>query len=294
MSSLFYYLTIYYLLPSFVTSLALNTPQNSKGSISLTKPVNNSTIKDVLLLNPNTTTILTTARIDCDERRFGNPPAASCKNAIAQIPQDPATITRNPNRRYGPRGWGTWDVTLPKRYISSDGQCIIDLGQTSAPSHVRNSDLLGAGTIIQRECVEKDTPPWGGQVFDMADEMNFLFTMRVYSPPFIRCSNTPPAARPESPSCQTILNTMKVTIAPTKFGAVGIADVDEHLPQTLTEPTGKCSITIDTTAPDSQASWYDLWQAAVALDGMCVRAGRPGKARFLGMNRKLVVEMKKS
>lgn len=96
---------------------------------------------------------------------------------------------------------------------------------------------------------------------------------------------------------------MKVTIAPTKFGAVGIADVDEHLPQTLTErehqlqfeldgfvllircespATGKCSITIDTTAPDSEASWYDLWQAAVALDGMCVRAGRPGKARFLG------------
>lgn len=46
--------------------------------------------------------------------------------------------------------------------------------------------------------------------------------------------------------------------------------------------TGKCSITIDTTVPDSEASWYDLWQAAVALDGMCARAGKMGKARFLG------------
>ena len=46
--------------------------------------------------------------------------------------------------------------------------------------------------------------------------------------------------------------------------------------------TGQCKITIDTTAPDDTASWYDLWQAAVALDGMCARGGRTGKARFLG------------
>lgn len=65
--------------------------------------------------------------------------------------------------------------------------------------------------------------------------MNFLFTIRAYEPPSIRCSNTPPAARPESPSCQTILDNMKVTVAPTTFGAAGIPDVEEHLPQTLTE-----------------------------------------------------------
>ena len=46
--------------------------------------------------------------------------------------------------------------------------------------------------------------------------------------------------------------------------------------------TGKCSFTVDTTAPDDAASWYDLWQAAVALDGMCARTGRAGKSRFLG------------
>lgn len=28
---------------------------------------------------------------------------------------------------------------------------------------------------------------------------------------------------------------MKVTVAPTTFGAAGIPDVEEHLPQTLTE-----------------------------------------------------------
>ena len=49
--------------------------------------------------------------------------------------------------------------------------------------------------------------------------------------------------------------------------------------------TNTCAISIDITAPDDEASWYDLWQAAVALDGMCARVGRTGKARFLGRSR---------
>ena len=75
---------------------------------------------------------------------------------------------------------------------------------------------------------------------------------------------------------------------------------------------GGCTITFDSTAPEDTASWYDLWAAAVALDGMCARGGKTGKSRFLGevtriwlpvylnahfaflgANRKLVVEMKK-
>ncbi|CAF9934844.1 MAG: hypothetical protein ALECFALPRED_006161 [Alectoria fallacina] len=87
---------------------------------------------------------------------------------------------------------------------------------------------------------------------------------------------------------------MKASTHLTTFGAVGIFGVEEYLPQVLTEPTGKCSITVDTTAPNDAASWYDLWQAVVALDGMCARGGRAGKSRFLGIGRKLVVEIKKS
>lgn len=94
---------------------------------------------------------------------------------------------------------------------------------------------------------------------------------------------------------------MNASVAQTTFGAAGIPDVQENLPQVLNEgechsfirytcvaksaselATGTCSITIDTTAPDDTASWYDLWQAAVALDGMCARAGKAGKSRFLG------------
>lgn len=119
MSSLSSYLAIYYLLLTFVISLALHPPQIPDGSITLTKPslLSESLNASAGLENSNTAPILTLAKIDCDDRRFGNPPAASCKDALAQIPQDPATIITDPERSYGPRGKGSWDVNLPKRYV---------------------------------------------------------------------------------------------------------------------------------------------------------------------------------
>ena len=52
--------------------------------------------------------------------------------------------------------------------------------------------------------------------------------------------------------------------------------------------TSTCAIHIDIIAPDDRAAWYDLWQAAVALDGMCARKGRTGKSRFLGKLRRVI------
>ena len=122
------------LLPLFVTSLALHPPPGSYGSLTLTTPSSssllpslntsvttvNSTFKQVLLLNQNTASLQTDIKIDCDERHFGNPPVASCQDAIAQLPRDPEMFIRHPVSTYGPRGQGAWDVTLPKRYISSE------------------------------------------------------------------------------------------------------------------------------------------------------------------------------
>ena len=86
---------------------------------------------------------------------------------------------------------------------------------------------------------------------------------------------------------------MKVSRDQTSFAASGVDPAAEVLPQTLTEPTGTCSITIDIDAPDDVGSWYDIWQAVVALDGMCARSGKVGKARFLGAGRKLTVRIYK-
>lgn len=57
--------------------------------------------------------------------------------------------------------------------------------------------------------------------------------------------------------------------------------------------TGQCRILVDITAPQDQASWYDIWAAAVALDGMCARAERAGKSRFLGEKFHFILSMQR-
>ena len=67
------------------------------------------------------------------------------------------------------------------------------------------------------------------------DEETFVLTVRRNNPPFIRCAGAPASQRPQTSACQTILNNMKASTGQTSFGARGIPDVDETLPQTLTE-----------------------------------------------------------
>ena len=131
MSSFSCYLALCGLLAPFVMSLALNAPQNADGSLTLIQPssllppvnasaaTDDSTVEDVLRLKATT---LKDPQVDCDGRRFGNPPVASCKDVVAYMlnQQDPATLLRDPTLSYGPRGQGAWDVKLPKRYISSE------------------------------------------------------------------------------------------------------------------------------------------------------------------------------
>lgn len=127
----------------------------------------------------------------------------------------------------------------------------------------------------------------------LAEEENFVITTQEYRPPFIRCQPQGPATRPKSSACATILNTMKASTGQTSFATSGAGPADETLPQTLTEPTGQCTIVVGVTASGETASWYDIWQAAVALDGMCARSGKAGLSRFLGTGRKLTVEISK-
>ena len=46
----------------------------------------------------------------------------------------------------------------------------------------------------------------------------------------------------------------------------------------MTAPDGLC----DTTGPVESVSFFDIWAAAVAINGMCVRRGKTGKAIGLG------------
>lgn len=118
----------------------------------------------------------------------------------------------------------------------------------------------------------------------MGVEENMQLVMRGYtSSPIIRCQNQPAAKRPTSRGCLNILQDMLASTEQSHFAVAGAAEPSaERLPRTFYDVGGECSITVDITAPEETASWYDIWQAAVALDGKCARFGGTGLARFLG------------
>ncbi|KAL8846862.1 MAG: hypothetical protein Q9221_008061 [Calogaya cf. arnoldii] len=236
------------------------------------------------------------------------------------MPQ-PSPRMLNRRRSYGPRGGAAQHYDQHKYFAKSapaDGKCIIDIKQDSYPSHELDFNLYSAAFIIRQECLEKAEPPWGGVGFRMGEtvhadsdnakqlnsmpgeEGNLNLTIQAYIPPFTRCEGAPPARRPNHEACQKIINNiMKASTARTTFAVGGfpVPEPVERLPQTLaarlSTAGGGCTITIDTTAPEDTASWYDIWAAAVAVDGMCVRAGKTGRSRFLGTRRKLTVQITK-
>ena len=192
------------LLLSFAISLvSLGARQSQAGSLQLAKPASllpasnasaqadRSPSRDVLLLN--TDAVTHGAKVVCDDHLFGNPPAASCQDAVNQMYVDPSVLDKDPTYTYGPRGLGVWDVNLPKRYIScepfldlsrgwtedwwlsyfplgnfaaklinvgciADGLCVVDFTQVSTPSHVKLFDVLSAAAVMQAKCVNLVTP----------------------------------------------------------------------------------------------------------------------------------------
>ncbi len=133
MQSFSYYLTLPCVLSVLVVSIALNPPHVPN---SLILGLNSSLIPTITNTSESTnaatsaalpllgSTLTAIPLVVCDDNIFGRPPAASCREAISQIPNDPATIIRNPKLSIGPRGLGHWDVSLPKRFISCNSYCL--------------------------------------------------------------------------------------------------------------------------------------------------------------------------
>lgn len=283
------YLALWCLFPSIVVSLALNAAQDGTNLLTPVRPSVPLSISNMSTTITNSTSLGDDGpSIHCDDALYGHPPVASCRDTVNYLRHDAGSLL-SPAQSFGPRGEGIhWDVPLPFRVISSDGKCIIDYTQTSSPSHVRPADIFAAGQITQAQCVETGPPPFGGQATNLGLERNFVMTLRSYVPPFIKCRESPPAQQPVTEACATILSTMQATEERVVFGPASTSDVQEVLPRMLTEPTGKCTIYIANISGFSdRASWYDLWAAAVALDGMCARSGKTGQAYVLGAYRKL-------
>ena len=51
-------------------------------------------------------------------------------------------------------------------------------------------------------------------------------------------------------------------------------------------------MTISTLGRSDEAKWWDIWKAAVQLNGMCVRAGKKGKNPRLGVEWQLSIDVR--
>ena len=56
--------------------------------------------------------------------------------------------------------------------------------------------------------------------------------------------------------------------------------------ESLAAPDDLCLLQFDTPGPTEEVSWYDIWAAVVAINAMCIRKGKTGKATGLGKLRR--------
>ena len=123
-------------------------------------------------------------------------------------------------------------------------------------------------------------------------------TLQQYYPPEVQCSpRTRPAGSLNATACQILLDQMLTTTSSQTFGRRGDPGVDVPLAQhfasrmliihripgtikilTAFAASGDCSITLLMDGPPVPMTWHEIWGAAVAVAGMCVREAKLGTA----------------
>lgn len=68
-------------------------------------------------------------------------------------------------------------------------------------------------------------------------------------------------------------------------------EVQESLPLELISVNEGCALRILSDAATDVETWFHLWEATVALNAMCVRAGKLGTAIRLGLRGNLFMEI---
>ena len=125
--------------------------------------------------------------------------------------------------------------------------------------------------------------------------------MRQYFPK-VKCG---PPSRPDgaldAEACQSLLDGMLTTSSSQIFGQRGTPGVEVPLPKRFSSrkpphlkwrqrdikhlretdclsTSGDCSIALSMEGPPLLATWHEIWGAAVAVGGMCVRSSKLGTA----------------
>ncbi|KAL8738329.1 MAG: hypothetical protein Q9181_000872 [Wetmoreana brouardii] len=212
--------------------------------------------------------------IYCDGARYrGNLRTPSCVDAFSTIPRLQHFQT------FGARiGAGAYDVALPQRFISGDGLCIIEivLKDGATKGQAKYADILKSGRDLLFNCAQRGV---GGIATDIGTDGALGLIMTSYVPR-VECDAEVPV--PPIGNCKNnLIDRMMTSSVQKYFGnkrdRYGRPDI--ILPKFLREIGGKCMAVLQSLGDTDLSSWYQIWEGAQAVYGMCLRFGRTGRAR---------------
>ncbi|MCJ1453921.1 hypothetical protein MMC28_004270 [Mycoblastus sanguinarius] len=204
--------------------------------------------------------------------------------------------TRTGNLTIGPRAQTAmtyslqYDLQLPVRWISGDGRCIFDIVKRGPNLQTQATalEIQAAGVSLLNLCL-KDGGGQGGIASGVGPSGDIGVILRPYTPRNVDCGNTGPGAFAND--CDLMGQTMQAATAPlVRFGPKESPDTDVGLPFIWAmRPPRRCTRVL---ASEELGAWdtstfFDLWQAFVAIKGMCVRYGRKGRMKGLGTGGKM-------
>lgn len=238
----------------------------------------------------------TNANIRCDGSRFGyDLNQTSCVDAWASIPIDDNMVT------YGVRYQGRWEALLPIRYLSPNGQCAIDIThrQRIISDRARNVDISAAAHVLLEDCVirtaSRTKRPVGGTLTGIGVSGGLSVHVRSYKPD-VECVNEPLFDGYEA--CSKALGMMYVSYKPLIFthDAETPSPFKSILPKGGAKFTARgrnpCTITVELMDEvEDTASWFELWEGAVAVSEMCVKQGKAGISFGNGRDGRLTVSL---
>jgi hypothetical protein len=106
----------------------------------------------------------------------------------------------------------------------------------------------------------------GGFMKNVGRKDNLIVSILSYTP-HVTCSKIT-APDLDKGQCAHVMNEMYADPQTHVFGPRGEAGVEAGLPYTW---AGSCAVIVNTRGPLDTASWYEVWEGARAVAGMCVR-----------------------
>ncbi|KAI4225841.1 MAG: hypothetical protein L6R36_003597 [Xanthoria steineri] len=241
------------------------------GSLVLETPDGNETVLFNQTWSPNVGSF-----ISCGARYRTDLKVMSCQDAVNRISDDVGDM------RFGYDKYGVEvDVHLPSRYISYDGLCTIDIvlkdGVLAATGTYRELSLAAIGLL--HRCVAPHHN--GGIAMGLGRDTEIGLIMTSFKPRVTcRRGNAPPIG-----NCKHLQDTMTSSALPKSFGP------DVKLPKHLYESNRQCEAIVRTLGLPDVSSFYEVWEAVVAVSGMCVRFGQIGTAWYRGQKKQLYIDV---